>query len=283
MKKIVLGTANLYVKYGLSNFKHKKKFFSKKIINQLIRSKIKFIDTSPNYRSSLDADNFKKFEVITKIKLPKKNSKIFINNLEEKIKIELKKNRKENFYAILFHNSKDLYSKFGKTFLKKIKFLKKKKYFKKIGISIYDPKELKKIFNLFKPEIVQFPINIFDQRMVDEGALDYLKKRKIITQARSIFLQGLLLKKGTFLNKKVNKCMSTKINKFQQWCDNKKISQLDACVSFIKQTKKIDLVTVGFENLKQINQIISSFKKEKKIEYKELYIRDKNIIDPRKW
>tara|TARA_B100001057_G_scaffold492164_2_gene583973 strand:+ start:610 stop:1461 length:852 start_codon:yes stop_codon:yes gene_type:complete len=283
MKKIVLGTANLNIKYGVFEYKHKRKYFNKKMIKELLKNNIKFIDTSPYYRLKNDKNNFENFEVITKIKLPKKNVKLFLDNLEDYVQIELKKNQKKSFYAILFHNPNDLYTKIGRTFLKKIYFLKKKKYFKKIGVSIYDSSELKKIFTIFNPEIVQFPINIFDQRMINDGSLDFLKKKKIITQARSIFLQGLLLKKQKYLSKRFNKNFYNKLDIFEKWCDNKQISRLDACVNFIKLTKNIDFVTIGFENLKQIKEVLAAFRKEIQFNYKELNIKDKNIIDPRKW
>lgn len=283
MKNIVLGTANLNLKYGVFQYKHKKKYFNKKIVSELLKNKIKLIDTSPYYRLEKDKNNFERFDVITKIKLPKKNIKFFLDNLEHFIKIELKKNQKKIFYAILLHNPKDLYTKMGKMFLKKLFFLKKKKYFEKIGVSIYDSSELKKILKIFNPEIVQFPINVLDQRMINNGSLDLLKKKKIITQARSIFLQGILLKKQKFLSNKLNKVFSNKLDKFNKWCNDKKISRLEACVNFIEQNKKIDLVTIGFENLKQVKQILAAFKKKIKLNYKELSIEDINIIDPRKW
>ena len=194
MKRIILGTANLNIKYGISNYKHKQKYFDKKITKQILDNKIKFIDTSPNYRLKYHNNNFEKFEVITKINLPKKNIKSFIKNLEVSIKMDLKKNNKKNFYAILLHNPKDLYSKNSQIFLKKLFLLKKKKYFKKIGVSIYNPKELKKICAVFKPEIVQFPINIFDQRMINESAINFLKKKKLKHKQDLFFYKAYYLK-----------------------------------------------------------------------------------------
>ena len=119
--------------------------------------------------------------------------------------------------------------------------------------------------------------------MINDGSLDFLKKKKIITQARSIFLQGLLLKKQKYLSKRFNKNFYNKLDIFEKWCDNKQISRLDACVNFIKLTKNIDFVTIGFENLKQIKEVLAAFRKEIQFNYKELNIKDKNIIDPRKW
>ena len=42
--------------------------------------------------------------------------------------------------------------------------------------------------------MIQFPISIFDQRFIQDGTLKFLKSKGIKLFARSIFLQGLLLK-----------------------------------------------------------------------------------------
>ena len=56
-----------------------------------------------------------------------------------------------------------------------------------------NPVELDKYFNYYNFEVVQFPLNIFDRRIIDSGWLDKLKKKGVELHARSIFLQGLLL------------------------------------------------------------------------------------------
>ena len=73
---------------------------------------------------------------------------------------------------------------------------KKKNKIKNIGVSVYNKYELENILKVFKPDVVQFPLNIFFQSF-DETYLKKLKKLKIKLHARSIFLQGLLtLKKS---------------------------------------------------------------------------------------
>ena len=102
---------------------------------------------------------------------------------------------------MLFHNAYDLTTEYGLTLLKMIIDLKNKGFIKKIGVSIYDDKELKIVFSKFNPELVQFPLNIFDQRMLKSRWLKILIKKKILLQSRSVFLQGALLKNEFELNK----------------------------------------------------------------------------------
>ena len=67
----------------------------------------------------------------------------------------------------------------------------------------------------------------------------------------------------------------------------KNLSQLEACISFIKTIKNINLMTFGFDDIKQLEKILLSFKKRVKIrqsEYKMFSINKKlQFIDPRLW
>ena len=114
--------------------------------------------------------------------------------------------------------------------------------------------------------------------------INFLKKKKIVIQARSIFLQGLLLQQSlNNLDIKFNKEMKINFEKLKYFCNKNKISQLDLCVSFIKSKKFIDLITLGIENEDQINEFIKSSKKKIKVNYLKFDIKNKNLTDPRKW
>ena len=68
---------------------------------------------------------------------------------------------------------------------------KKKKLISNLGISVYSTSDINKVLKFWTPDIIQFPLNIFDQRILDANYLSTLKKKKIILVARSCFLQGI--------------------------------------------------------------------------------------------
>jgi len=61
----------------------------------------------------------------------------------------------------------------------KIFFNYVKKIINKIGISIYETKELDLIWNILKPDLVQVPINIIDHRFIQYKWPLKLKKKKL--------------------------------------------------------------------------------------------------------
>ena len=284
--KIALGTANFGQKYGLAGkiIKSDKKI--KKIIQFANNSKIKLIDTSNNYGSSetlLGNNNLKNFKIITKLKISNDEKKS--NNLENivfnKVEESLLKLNIKKLYAILLHESNDLKSNKRHKLIKVLKKLKKRNLVSKIGISIYNPKELNFIWPFWKPDIVQCPFNILDRRLYESGWLKKLKKNKTEIHVRSIFLQGLLLKNEKSMPRKFKKWKNI-FKKWNNYCKKENISKVQGCVNFIKSFKKISFVIIGFEDIKQVKNIISYFKNDRK-SYTTIACNDIRLIDPRLW
>lgn len=281
--KLAVGTVKFGTNYGLIN---KKKIYLNEIkkISRFINSKINninLIDTAFSYGKShkiIGRTKLNKLKIVTKIRFLSKNK---INYFNKNIDNLLKDLRVNKIYGLLFHDAKDA---INKSYLKLLLDLKKKKITKKIGVSIYSPNDLKIILKLWKPDIVQVPFNIFDQRLVKSGYLDLLKKLKIEIHVRSCFLQGLLVNYDRNKKKfKKFKKWSDLLESWSGWCRNNNISKFEACLQFIKNYKKIDYLVVGFDNLKQLKEIIYALdKKEIKITNK-FYSSDLKLIDPRKW
>ena len=282
--KIAIGSANLGTRYGLFG---KNKFETKEILKVeklLSKSKIEFIDTAHQYKKSeeiIGKSKLKNLNIITKIKLPKQ-SILSITKIVNKIIFKsLKRLNKKTIHSILVHDYRDLLGNRGKEFLKELKMLKQNGFVKNIGISIYDPNDLKKIWKFWKPDLVQIPLNLFDQRILESSWLKILKKNKVQVFARSCFLQGLLIGDYNSLNIPKNLCLHLK--KFENWCTTNKISRLKACLDFVRQINQIDCIVVGFNDFNQLNDILNEFKKKnKKISYK-FKLNNLNYIDPRKW
>ena len=282
--KLVLGSAQLGMNYGL--FNNKKISFKefKKIEKLVLKSKINFIDTATSYGDSekiIGNSKLKKLHIITKIKIPNKKNIIVKNWLLKEISKSLSKLKIKKIYGVLIHDYKDLLGKHGKKYLLSLQELKRRNIIKYIGISVYEPQEIKKIWNFWKPDIIQIPFNPIDNRILNSGWVNILKKFKVKIYARSIFLQGLLINEDSSF--KINKNFKIILNKYKNWCFRNNISLMQGCLHFVKQFKKIDYLVVGFNNYNQLKEIIDVFKKKQIIIPKKFSTNKINLIDPRKW
>ena len=244
-------------------------------------NKLKYFDTATNYDDSekiignLKIHNKK---IITKIKLPKK--KLNIEKwYKQQISNSLKNLKVKKLYGLMFHDTSDFINNKSK-FLKLMLESKKNKFVSNIGISVYDIKEVENILKFWVPDIIQFPLNIFDQRFLNKYFLNKAKKLKIKLYARSCFLQGNLLQKKLLIGNKKSKKI---FNSFKDWCNINKKSQLSACLNFVKQNKQIKSIVVGFDDNEELRQITSEFRKKTFHVPLRFIINEKKIIDPRKW
>ena len=169
-----------------------------------------------------------------------------------------------------------------KEIFKLLEDLKTNNKIKKIGYSIYDLNELKYLKKIKKIDLVQLPINIFDQNLVIGNKLAFLKKRKIEIHARSIFLQGLIFLDLANTEKVLGNKSSKIIKFYNEFSSIEK--RLFHCINFIKNCKLIDKAVVGVTSFLEFRTLIDNFERKKiKTNYKSFIIRDRRIIRPFLW
>ena len=136
---------------------------------------------------------------------------------------------------------------------------------------------------VFKPDIVQFPLNIFNQSFGDLKYLKSLKQKKIELHARSIFLQGLLLQYDKNIDNYFS-IWSDEFDKFKKFLKKNKITRLRACINYVSQFNIIDKFIIGADNR---NHLLNIFKEvsrvQKKYDFSELSVKDEYLTDPRFW
>jgi aryl-alcohol dehydrogenase-like predicted oxidoreductase len=284
--KICIGTANFGLNYGLNNKKPLSKKIIKEIFNFAKSKNINFIDTAMSYKKSENKIGHLKnqnLNIITKITNIPNN----VHNIKQWIIdntiLSCKKLNTNKLYGLLIHNTEDLKNKKkSREIFKAFNFLIEKKIVKKIGLSIYDPRELDLYIKDYNFQIVQMPLNIFDRRIVKTGWLKKLKKKKIEIHARSIFLKGLLLKDSNKVDIKFNK-WKKKIIFFEKWIIKNNLSKLEANIRFLKNFKEVDKIVVGINDAFELREIYSFFKKKSLKIPEYLNIKAGIILNPKEW
>ena len=143
----ILGTANLWAKYGL-----KSKFIDKKRSMSLLKysqkSNVKTLDISssyPSFKNIIKEINLKKFKISFKVSNTDFKKSNFYNNFESFFYNLLNKLNVSKIEYFLFHNAKDILSDKNKKILKHLKILKKNKKIGYLGVSVYSNNDLLKI------------------------------------------------------------------------------------------------------------------------------------------
>ena len=150
-----------------------------------------------------------------------------------------------------------------------------------MGYTLYHPEELDILYGFFKPDIVQIPYSIVDNRFDKSKWIDKMYEDGLEIHIRSTFLQGLLLCDFKKLPVKFIKYEKF-FESFENWLNLKKISKLQACLNLPLQDKRIKKIVVGISdlnNLEDINKITPI-----KLKYpKWLFANNEKLLDPSKW
>ena len=274
-KKLILGTAQFGYPYGVNNIKKKRinirninkvfEFYTKNNLNQ--------IDTAESY--GVNFDNLRKFNLKIDTKFVLKKKKKNENELLDLInKYKIKK--KKSINTIYIHDPENLFLKSGRKTFNILMNLKKKKFFNKIGISIYDLYLLKKIIKNFKIDVVQVPYSILDRRF--ENYFKVLKKKNILIHVRSIFLQGALIS-----NYKNRITRSPEVKNFKKLVNKYKINSKYACIHFVLKNRLVNKIIIGVDNHKQLKEILGYTYNVKFNYLEDISSLNTKIIDPRNW
>ena len=287
MNKLSLGTVQFGLNYGISNKGGKIKFKeAKKILNLAEKSNIKLIDTAISYGESekiIGDVGITNFKFVSKLPdFPKG----YINVdewVEENIKSSIKRLRINSLYGLLIHKTENLLGDNGKKLINSLNRIKNDGLVKKIGISIYDPSECEKIFNIMKVDIVQAPLNIMDRRLIVSGWLSKLNSQKVEIHTRSVFLQGLLLMSRNSIPSYFNRWSKIWDRWFYEIKKNN-LSPTEVCLSFIFSLPEIDHIIVGVDNAYQLKDIIKKSKsKISQIDWSFMHSNDQMLINPSNW
>ena len=278
-KKFIIGSANFAHKYGINLVKVNQKEIDD-IIKLAKKNKIYKIDTAKAYLGNKKIfKNIKKnFKFITKIKPDPKW--ISLEFCKKKLLSHFKMINNNEVETILFHDFRVLLTQHGDQIFKNLEFLKKKKYFKKIGLSIYDSKHLNYIISNYNIDVIQCPFNVFDRRILTSGWYDKLKNLNKEIHIRSIFLQGLLINRSIYKNKyflKWNKILTEWFN----FLEKKNISPIDYCLNY-SMNYDFDAIVIGINSSKNLKEIIN-FKSISRNRMKNFEMTDTKLIDPRNW
>lgn len=253
-KKILLGTAQLYSDYGITNFNKLSYKKANNILDIAQREKILDLDTANLYNLSekvigeYSKFNGCKFNVYTKI-LPFHNNYSISKKKEiiyRSIDSSLKNLKDNNIKGIFVHKSSNFLT-FKEEYLKIIsEFFNLSNVF--FGASIQNIDEYIHLNEYKEISIIQLPFNIIDSRWI-KILRNKNKNNKLNIFVRSIYLQGLLLSKNyewpNMSLKKVKK-LSLTLNYLKNRFKFKLLIEL--YLSYVYSFYNIDKIIIGVAN-----------------------------------
>lgn len=281
--KIALGTVQFGINYGVSNTSGQTPQNQIQQIIELAKAaSITTIDTASAYgdaEARLGQCGLSSFKVVSKVKPITSQS-----NVNDCVTYDLDKTLKDlqlpAIYGLLLHNAQDFNHYPELTAILKNK--KAQGLVEKIGLSLYSPTQVSDEMLCFA-DLVQIPVNIFDQRFIKTGVLDRLKSKNIEVHTRSAFLQGLLLMSEGDWPAYFNP-IKPQLEQFHQLAKKLNISPLSLALNYVINITQIDKVVVGINNLAQLEDILINIDNQNyDIDFGEISLQDERFINPANW
>lgn len=282
--KLGIGTVQFGLDYGISNKTGKTSRQEAKTILELAAELgIDMLDTAAAYGDSecvlgeaLTSSH--DFSIVTKV--PAASTP---DALEQHFMSSLERLKQPFLYGLLMHNPDDLLGQDGPQLMDRMLTLKAKGLVKKIGISVYTPEQVTQVLARFPIDLIQIPLNIFDQRFLQNNFLAELKQLGIEIHVRSAFLQGLLLMEADANLQPYFAPFKTHIENYHAERKRLGFNPLQAALGFVLSVKEVDRVVIGVNNAEQLREICKQAVVVDKKFFNSFINHDVKLINPSYW
>jgi aryl-alcohol dehydrogenase-like predicted oxidoreductase len=283
-----LGTVQWGLPYGVANNTGQTPSNEVASILQAARlGKVNVLDTASQYgeaEAALGANDLDGFRVISKTPsfCASQISSEDVDKLLQAFRCSLSRLSCSRIDGLLFHRVDDVVAPGGDSLVAAIKSLQESGQVRKIGVSVYDGQQIDAVLQVFRPDIVQLPINVLDQRLLRSGHLRKLKDAGVEIHARSIFLQGLLLMPIERLPAYFQPFRPI-LSKWIAAASEQGMTPAQAALSFVRDLAGVDVALIGVESASQFTECQTNFNSACHFDAFDLACDDVELVNPMFW
>lgn len=247
-EKFILGTVQLGLPYGINN-QHGKpsEVEAFRILDFAYENNIRTLDTADGYGESIKvigryvSATQRKFNIINKFKV---DSISISDKLFESLEIL----KTDSLHCYMYHQFSDYQSGGSRAELSE---LKNRKSLKKIGVSLYDIDQLRKVVDDTEVDVIQLPANLLDTSNEKEFLLKKAKASGKEIHVRSVYLQGLFFKDPVSLTGNLI-ALRPYLEKLKLVCHEHQLDVKSAALNFILKKEYIDFIVLGIDHVSQL-------------------------------
>ena len=150
-----------------------------------------------------------------------------------------------------------------------------------IGISAYVADDPAALVRRFRPDVVQLPLSLLDQRLLQDGSLARLKELDVEVHARSLFLQGLLFMET--MPEKLHDAAPL-LARVRQRIAATHATPLAAALGFVLSRPEIDVAVVGATSRHELDEIFGAARAPlPELDWAACALDDARILTPSLW
>lgn len=290
---LCIGTAQFGQAYGVTNANGKvPEPLVAQLLNQASASGIRWLDTAQGYGDaeavlgrSLAAEH--EFRIVSKLAAQPQTSFTSLDVVawEEEFLHSCELLGVDSLDSLLLHAPVDL-KKPGANYLEEwLLSLQSRGLVNRLGVSIYTAEDLAGI-NSELLGLVQLPLSLFDQRLLQDGTVSNLRARGADIHARSLYLQGLLLTPANEWPNWISYEMRKHHKKLEDLAQQRNCRLIDLALGFAKSQSDLEAVVVGLCGLDELAELQEAWAMPspwKEDEWQAWGLHNIENLDPRSW
>ena len=188
--------------------------------------------------------------------------------------------------GLFTHDADDLIGPAGDAIWRRMTALRDSGRVTKIGASIYSGQQIDALLDRYEPELVQVPLSLLDQRLLQGGYLDRLAARHVEVHSRSAFLQGALLIGADRLPPHL-RALGPSLEKIASEAARLGTNPMTLALKFVAGLDAVSAVVCGVDSLSQFEQLLEAINRPgvslPSAEAGALAYWDPLLLDPSKW
>ena len=273
LNKFLIGLANANPNYGIQPRGH----LTAKSLQEIWNTGVRRVDSAEEYVNAekIISESGLNWRVQTKFRVPN-----IYNSFWDLLQAAKFATRDSHVECLLIHTTNLYKNPRSNHVVADLKRVSEMIGVPKVGISVYRPIELENLENWEELDVVQFPHNPLDTHCLD-WLIKYKQNKFPTLQARSIFLQGLLI---SSLNESyvLPVALLDAVLSWKQWITELDIDASLYCTRFVFGNAKIDEIVVGIDSAEQLKKIIINAVDSKALPRYPVVIQEE-ITDARRW
>jgi aryl-alcohol dehydrogenase-like predicted oxidoreductase len=185
--------------------------------------------------------------------------------------------------CIFVPSASELFGPHGLAVWDRLKALKDEGLTRTIGISVFASDDPLGLARRFRPDVVQAPASLLDQRLIVDGTLAAIASLGMEVHLRSIFLNGLILLPPDRAPNHL-KAAAARILKARRMIAEGRSDPLQAALGFALSRPEASTVLVGVASGAELNAVIAAAASPPPdLDWDEMAIDDPVALDPRAW
>ncbi|WP_313760972.1 aldo/keto reductase [Rhizobium sp.] len=291
--KLALGTVQFGMPYGIANGTGQpNEAVVASILEKAMAAGVAVLDTASLYGEAeavlgrcLPASHT--FRIITKTpKFAGVDGATAADRLEAAFDISCTKLRTVGVAGLMAHDADDLIGPSGDAIWRRMTELRDAGQVARIGASVYSGRQIDALLDRYQPDLVQLPLSILDQRLIEGGHLERLAARCVEVHSRSAFLQGALLMGPDRLPAHL-RALGPALEEIAGEAQALGSDPMTLALKFVAGLDAVSAVVCGVDSLSQFEQLVQAISRPDVALLPDraaaLACSDPLLLDPSRW